>query len=73
MFEHIIYWVNDMFKKIFNVIKKLILSVLFIYAYNKLALPLNVVIPINIVTVILVSLCGIPSILMLILFSLVCI
>lgn len=73
MFGHIIYWVNDMFKKIFNVIKKLILSVLFIYAYNKLALPLNVVIPINIVTVILVSLCGIPSILMLILFSLVCI
>ena len=49
------------------------MAVLFIYAYNKFALPLNVIIPINVITVLLVSLCGIPSILMLVLFSLVCI
>lgn len=60
-----------MLRKIGNIIKKIIVSVLFIYAYNKLALPLNIVVPINIVTVILVSICGIPSILMLILFSLI--
>lgn len=62
-----------MLKKVINIIKKIILSVLFIYAYNKLALPLNVIIPMNLITVILVAACGIPSILMLVLFSLVCI
>lgn len=62
-----------MLKKIFGVIKRVVMAVLFIYAYNKFALPLNVIIPINIITVLLVSLCGIPSILMLVLFSLVCI
>lgn len=62
-----------MLKKIFNIIRKLVVAVLLIYAYNKLAVPLNVVIPINIITVLLVSLCGIPSILMLVLFSLLCV
>ena len=62
-----------MIKIIYNVLKKIIVSVLFIYAYNKLALPLNIIIPINIITVLFVSVCGIPSILMLILFSLTCI
>lgn len=62
-----------MFKKIFMVIKKIILAVLFIYAYNKLALPMNLIIPINVITVSLVVLCGIPSIIMLVLFSLICI
>jgi len=62
-----------MIKIILNIIKRIIMSVLFIYAYNKLTLPLNVVIPMNVITVSLVALCGIPSILMLVLFSLVCI
>ena len=64
---------DNMLKKIFNIIKKIIMAVLFIYAYNKLALPLNVIIPLNVITVCLVAICGIPSILMLVLFSLVCI
>ena len=62
-----------MLKKLFDVVKRVVMAVLFIYAYNKLALPLNVIIPINIITVLLLSLCCIPSILMLVLFSLVCI
>ena len=62
-----------MIKIILNIIKRIIMSILFIYAYNKLTLPLNVVIPMNVITVSLVALCGIPSILMLVLFSLVCI
>lgn len=62
-----------MFKKIFNLLKRFIFGVLFIYAFNEMSLPLNVIIPINVFTVILVLLCGIPSILMLVLFSLVCI
>lgn len=60
-----------MLKILFGIIKKIILSVLFIYAYNKLTLPLNIFIPMNLFTIVLVSLCGIPSILMLVLFSLV--
>ena len=64
---------DNMLKRIFLIIKKIILSILLIYAYNKLALPLNVVIPINIVTVLMVFICGIPSILVLVLFSLTCI
>lgn len=64
---------DSMLKKIFNIIRKLVVAVLLIYAYNKLAVPFNVVIPINIITVLLVSLGGIPSIMMLVLFSLLCI
>ena len=59
---------DNMLKTLFNVIKKIIMAVLFIYAYNKLALPLNVFIPMNIFTVCLVALCGIPSIMMLVLY-----
>ncbi len=62
-----------MLKILFKIFKRLIVSVLFIYAYNKLALPLNLIMPINIVTVSLVALCGIPSILMLVLYWLLCI
>ncbi|MCI6712882.1 MAG: pro-sigmaK processing inhibitor BofA family protein [Bacilli bacterium] len=61
-----------MFKRIFVVLKKIVLSILFIYTYNKLTLPLDIVIPINVFSVSLVSLFGIPSIIMLILFSLLC-
>jgi len=62
-----------MFSKIFVILKKIIVSVLIIYAYNKLAMPLNVIIPMNVITIMLVTCCGIPSIIMLVLFSLVCI
>lgn len=58
-------------KKIFLIMKKVILSVLVIYAYNKLSLPLDIFIPMNFVTIFLVSIFGIPSMLMLILFSLI--
>ena len=60
-----------MLKKGYKAIKKIILAVLFIYAYNKLALPLNVFIPMNMFTVFLVALCGVPSILMFVLYFLI--
>ena len=64
---------DNVFNKVFNFLKKLILSVLIIYAYNRLAIPLGIFIPLNIFTIFYVFLCGIPSILMLVLFSLICI
>ena len=62
-----------MLKKFLVLLEKIIISGLLIYAYNKLSLPLNIIIPINLITIFLVTLFGIPSILMLILFSLLCI
>lgn len=62
-----------MLKRVFNIIKKFIVAVLLIYTYNKMALPLDLFIPMNIFTVLLVTFCGIPSIIMLVLFSVICI
>ena len=62
-----------MLKKLLNIIKKFILAVLLIYTYNKMALPLDLFIPMNVFTIVLVTLCGIPSIIMLVLFSVICI
>ena len=60
-----------MFKRIFNFIKKIILSILLIYAFNKMAISLNMFIPINAYTVFLVLLGGVPSIVMLALFPVI--
>lgn len=62
-----------MLNKIFSLIKKFIVAVLLIYAYNKISMPADLFIPMNIFTILLVTFCGLPSIIMLILFSLVCI
>ena len=62
-----------MIKKIFSLIKKIVVAVLLIYAYNKMTLPMNLFIPMNVFTILLITFCGIPAIIMLIFFSLVCI
>jgi len=62
-----------MIKKVFNLIRKFIVAVLLIYAYNKIAMPSDLFIPMNVFTILLVTFCGVPSIIMLVLFSLVCI
>lgn len=56
-----------MLKKIFIILKKIVMAVFVLYGYNLLAAPLNFIIPINIITVLLVSLLGIPALLSLIL------
>lgn len=50
-----------MFKKIFKFIKKIILSIFLLYGYNFIAQSIGIIIPINIYTVLLLSLLGIPS------------
>jgi len=62
-----------MFSKIFNLIKKFIVAVLLIYAYNKMSISMGMFIPMNIFTILLVTFCGLPSIVMLVLFSFLCI
>lgn len=52
-----------MIKRIFNVLKKVIISAFAIYTYNLIVSPLNIIIPINIPTVASVSILGLPAIL----------
>lgn len=59
-----------MFKKIMKFIKKIIVSMIIIFAYNKISFSLNAMIPINLITIILVSLFRIPAIVMLVVFYL---
>ena len=47
-------------------IKNIIVTFLIMYGYNNLVLPINMVIPINIYTIFLVSFFGLPSLLALI-------
>lgn len=49
-----------MLKKILKLIKKIIVAGLAMYAYNVLATPINATIPINVITLFLVSILGIP-------------
>lgn len=58
-----------MFNKLFFLIKKIIIAMFIIYAYNTFAISFNMVIPINISNVILVSLFGLISLFELIIFS----
>lgn len=55
-----------MLKKIFVVIKKIVFSSFLLYGYNLLAVPLNIIIPINFFNIGIISLLGIPA-----LFSLI--
>ena len=58
-----------MLKKIIAVAKKITFAFLFIYAFNKLAVSINIIIPLNFITVGLVSVLGVPALFMLVLFS----
>lgn len=55
-----------MLKKLFGFIKKIIFSVFILYGYNLIIEPLGMIIPINIYTVLFLSVLGIPA-----LFSLI--
>lgn len=53
-----------------QLIKKIIFSFLFIYAFNVVVYPLNMVMPINVINVLLVTFFGFPSIIGFSIFSL---
>jgi len=55
-----------MLKKIYILLKKVVISAFLLYGYNLIASPLNLIIPINIVTVTLLTVFGFPA-----LFSLI--
>lgn len=52
-----------MLKKIFNIIKKILFSAFIIYGFNLIITPLNLIIPLNLITVGFVTLLGAPALL----------
>lgn len=50
-----------MLKRLFKVLKKVIFSVFLIYSYNIIAEPLGLIIPINLITIFLVTILGVPA------------
>ncbi len=51
-----------MIKKIYKTVKSFILASFLIYGYNIIAAPLNLIVPINFLTVCIVAFLGIPAI-----------
>lgn len=60
-----------MLKKIYKVIKKIIMATILIFAYNKISFSLNTTIPLNFITILFVTTFGIPAIFFLVIFYLV--
>lgn len=49
-----------MLKKLFNFLRRIIFSFLLLYGYNLIASSLGIIIPINIITVLAISILGVP-------------
>ena len=62
----IFLWGGQSLKKIFNFVRKIVFSVFILYGYNLIIQPLGMLIPINVYTVLLLTIFGIPA-----LFSLI--
>jgi len=60
-----------MLKKILEKLKKIVLAPFLIYLYNLIASPLGLIIPINIATVLIVGILGMPGLITLLVFYLV--
>ena len=60
-----------MLKKLFNLIKRIVVSAFVLYGYNLLVIPINLIIPINIITVSLLTIFGLPALFSLIIILIV--
>lgn len=58
-------------KNILVIVKKIIMSYVILYGYNLIAVNFNMVIPINVITILLITLLGVPSLLALLLLRIV--
>lgn len=58
---------GDKVKKVYSIIRKLIFGAFILYGYNMIATNFNLIIPINLITIPLVGLLGIPALFSLIL------
>lgn len=60
-----------MLKKILNIFKKIILAAFILYGFNLLMSPLSIIVPINLITVSVVTVLGFPGLFGLIIIMLV--
>ena len=60
-----------MLKKIYNIIKRVVISAFALYGYNLIAAPIGLIIPINVITVSILTILGLPSLLFLIIIFVV--
>jgi len=60
---------DNVLKKIFIIIRKITVSFFLLYAYNLIIQPLNLMIPINVITVLSIAILGVPALLSLIFIS----
>lgn len=60
-----------MLKKLYKLFKALIVSIFLIYAFNLIAAPIDLIIPINLITILLVCIFGVPAILALTVLTIV--
>jgi hypothetical protein len=60
-----------MIKKIYKIVKSIIFAAFFLYGYNIIAAPLNLIVPINILTVCLVAFLGLPAIFGIVILSII--
>lgn len=60
-----------MIKKMFNILKRIIISAFILYGYNLIITPINLTIPINLITVGLLTVFGIPALFALIIILIV--
>jgi len=51
-----------MLKKLFSLFKRIIISAFVLYGYNLIASPINLIIPINVFTVGILTVFGLPAI-----------
>lgn len=58
-------------KNVLVIIKKIIMSYIILYGYNLIAVNFNMVIPINVITILLITFLGVPSLLALLLLRIV--
>lgn len=50
-----------MIQRIFKFMKRMIFSSFLLYGYNMLSLPLNIIVPINVITILGITILGIPA------------
>lgn len=60
-----------MLKRIFSLLKKVVISAFALYGYNLIAAPTGLIIPINLITVSILTFLGLPSLVFLIIILVV--
>lgn len=60
-----------MLKKLYNLLKRIVISAFALYGYNLIAAPTGLIVPINIITISILTILGLPSLIFLIIILVV--